>query len=794
MSSDVGSSDSRARRMAPDATASSPLATGGAGTFFEQHVDAAFLTYLLVGGVPPFLKDCQVEKIHLQAGHLGWRTDDLLVVGSRADGSERQAATQVKHSFTLTASNDDCSATFSKAWQDFNNVGLFVQGRDVLALITGPAPAKQFKGLRTLLDCARASESGEDLFRRLKQSKYLGKTPLEYAETIRGIINNAADREVPYSVMWEFLRAFDFCNLDLNSSGSSTEASLLSLLAVTASTPDAAHAASETWRALLEMVAADMPRATTIAWNNLPAELRDRHHRASGPDSALLVRLREHSAPVIEAATREIGGVHIPRAALLDELICLLEENQIVLVVGEAGSGKSALAHDAYDVLNKDSLGMAFQAESFATAHIDDTFRPIGLDLRRIKDLCALHARKIAWVESLERLLEQSTRDGFRHFIGAVKQDPSWRLIITCRDYSAPVAYTAFFESSGLICHQLHVPQLTDAELEPITTKFPTLLRPLLNERLKKLLRIPFILDKATRMEWSPDAPLPQDEREFRAKLWREVIRRNDEPADGMPQLRGQVFTEIALRRGRALKPFVECPDLNPAVIFRLRRDSLVRSPNDDDTLLAVAHDVFEDWALLQWFSRVFTQRGSEPQKFFAEIGSYPALRRAYRFWLTETLDCDPAAADSFVQTVLGDDIIPRHWRDDTIVGALLASSGGDFLHRNESFFLANDAVWLRRVLHLLRVACQYARTQTWVPTGEPLLIFARRGEQNDSACGRGPSQTRAAQWWKRVGDSPSPRGRQRGTEQGGSSRSRLKGFRDLFQGASRSGKDGIND
>ncbi len=36
--------------------------------------------------------------------------------------------------------------------------------------------------------------------------------------------------------------------------------------------------------------------------------------------------------------------------------------------------------------------------------------------------------------------------------------------------------------------------------------------------------------------------------------------------------------------------------------------------------------------------------------------------------------------------------------------------------------------------------------------------------------------------------------GGQRGTEQGGSSRSWLRGFRDLFQGTSRSGKNGIND
>src|SRR5437660_9807360 len=140
MSRDVGSSERQ--RVTSDANASSPAATGGAGTFFEQHVGAAFLTYLLVGGVPPFLTDCQIEKIYFQAGHLGWQMDDLAVVGRKEDGSERKAAIQVKQSFTLTASNDDCVATFTKAWQDFNNAELFDRGRDALALIVGPVSDK----------------------------------------------------------------------------------------------------------------------------------------------------------------------------------------------------------------------------------------------------------------------------------------------------------------------------------------------------------------------------------------------------------------------------------------------------------------------------------------------------------------------------------------------------------------------------------------------------------------------------------------------------------------------------
>jgi hypothetical protein len=109
-----------------------------------------------------------------------------------------------------------------------------------------------------------------------------------------------------------------------------------------------------------------------------------------------------------------------------------------------------------------------------------------------------------------------------------------------------------FLKVSALGGLQLEVPKLTDAELIPVVERFPSLQRPLANERLKKLLRIPFILEKATRMEWSPSISLPRNEREFRVKLWREVIRRNDESAEGMPDLRADTFTQIALRRARA--------------------------------------------------------------------------------------------------------------------------------------------------------------------------------------------------------------------------------------------------
>src|SRR3989442_184525 len=80
---------------------STPPSTGGAGTASEQHVAASWLAHLFVGVTPPILHDCAVVEVHLQTAHLGWQTDDFLVVGENGSGTRRSLAGQVKRTFTV---------------------------------------------------------------------------------------------------------------------------------------------------------------------------------------------------------------------------------------------------------------------------------------------------------------------------------------------------------------------------------------------------------------------------------------------------------------------------------------------------------------------------------------------------------------------------------------------------------------------------------------------------------------------------------------------------------------------
>lgn len=81
------------------------------------------------------------------------------------------------------------------------------------------------------------------------------------------------------------------------------------------------------------------------------------------------------------------------------------------------------------------------------------------------------------------------------------------------------------------------------------------------------------------------------------------------------------------------------------------------------------------------------------------------------------------------MSAVIGDSSLPRHFSDDTFVAVLRSTGAGAFLRRHQQLLLANDAQILRRVIHLIRVAC--TTTPAWwnASVRMPPLYFVPHGE-----------------------------------------------------------------
>lgn len=695
---------------------SSPASTGGAGTFFEQYVGAYWLAQLLVRGFPPILRDCVVVEVHLQTEHFGWHTDDFLIVGQDASGGRRKLAGQVKRTFTVSATDDECKKAVQDFWRDFRNPQKFSVAADRFALVTLRGTNTVLEHFSGLLDWSRAARDGADFERRLA---FLSSKAVRYCDEIRTIIGEAEGKSVTTAEVWSFFSVLHVLSLDLNSSTGQTEAGIKTLLAHTTSEQDPIGAAEASWNALLREVGEGMPEARSFRRDDLPEAVRRRHSPVGGTEQRALQALSDHSALILDGIRSTLGkDLHLSRGRLVQQVIEQLESTQVVIVSGAAGSGKSGIAKDVVRILATDHFAFGFRAEEFASAHFDETLQrnQIPSSARMLGAILAGQGRKVLLVESVERLLEASTRDAFSDLLALVAKDSSWRLVLTCRDYSADLVRTSLLEAARLGHSVVTVPQLDDRELQEVEAAYPTLARPLANAALRRLLRNPYVLDKALQIAWSAERPLPQSERDFRALFWQEIVRVDHRAASGMPRRREEAFVQIALRRARALTMYALCGDLDAEVVDALRRDSLIVSSPHSGVLVAPAHDVLEDWAILKWIDEQYATHDSSIQALSSALGTHPAVRRTYRKWVSELVELDhPGAADRVLQAVVHEVELPAQFRDDTLASLLRSSASAVFLERHSAELFANDKELLRRVIHLLRVAC--VTTPSWWKT-----------------------------------------------------------------------------
>lgn len=686
----------------------SPEATGNSGGNYEQHVGAACLSILLIGGVAPFSADAVLTWVYLQARHLGFQTDDLLLIAESLLVAKHRIAIQAKRTFSLAASDEECVKTLRAAWDDFVNPELSITNDDRLVLITGQAPTSFTKGMRTLLDMARATASAEDFSRRRDLRGYSSKDARTCYETVAKILRAYAEEAASDEALWRFLRVWDFAVLDFQSPSSVAEALVKSVLA--AASNGRSGTASETWTALLNLVGERSGRAQSFNWAELPAELRDRYRLPATEREAYAAMAAAASIVRGGVADRLARTVSLPRQDVLADGFSLFNDVDAVLVIGPAGSGKSVIAARLYDVMAGGGLALAVRADTLATPHLAMSAQHLGVGLQSLLRLFALHPRKLLWVESGERFFEKTIpeREAFGDLLRILTLEGGWKLLVTCRDYNVDLFRTVFLEPNGMRSAVLAVPPLTDAELDTATAGLPALSVPMTEPALREILRNPFYLNFAAKMNWSAEAPPAITRRAFRQKAWREVISRDGEGTGGLSIEREKVMVEVALRRARALVPFVSNDNLAPRAVEALIRDSLLaQDPNDPTAKVAPAHDLYEDWALLRWLSRLLEDSGgSLDTAFFGALGTYPALRRSFRLWLLEQLDSDFSEAQGFVFAIMNNPELPAHWRDEALVAVFHSVSAPALLRQLGASLVAN-AELLRRAVHLLRVSCR---------------------------------------------------------------------------------------
>ena len=696
--------------MTQPESVSSPVATGGAGTTFEQHVGAMFLALLLTRGMPAVFKDCQVEEVSFQTKGLGWQTDDLLVTCSSPEYSQRKLAIQVKRTFRVQASSTDCQETFRGFWSDFNDPDKFAPDSDALLLVTLRGTNTLLEGLGSLLDCARNSSDESDFAHRLATPGLSSQEARKCESVIKGIISAPDSLPPANKDFWRFLKAVYLLSLDLTTSTSQIEGFTKQNLALACTESNPIEVAETAWLKLIEIAADAAIGARTIKRQDLPDRLLSQLRAIDVAQAALQLQ-RDHTQLILgEIRSTIAGSVVLPRDELKRQAGDLLESRRSLILSGAAGSGKSAIAKSLVLSNQRDYECLSFRAEEFAKSSIDDVLRGPTTGVQ-LKALLGAQQRALVHVEGVERLLEHPVRDALADLVGIAEECENVHLLLTCRDYAATTAITAFFRRGNLAPAVMSIPPLSDQEMDEVATCLPVLEAPFSNSRIKDLLRNPFLLDVAAKLDWKGKSDLPTDAAAFRRRCWSEVVRCDSVATAAMPDRRERALVSLSEKRARELRPFVLIDGIDEEALDRLFKDGIVSK--DDNGFAAPIHDVIEDWAIIRWTESVVARHQWQAAPIAESVGEHPAIRRGFREWLNEVLEHDTDNADRLVIMGYGDGSVAQHFRDDLLVSMLRSHSVRSFISRQKDLLLANEGRLLVRLIHLLRTACK--KNPSWL-------------------------------------------------------------------------------
>lgn len=203
--------------MAANKKLSNPFSTGGGGGHFEAHVQASFLALMLTGGHAPCLPCWPIVEIKLQGKVDGFDTDDLIVFVENPNSKEkRKLLGQVKHSISITQKSSLFAEVMQAAWNDFNNPNVFVRGKDIICLITGPLSATDAHNVHWLLNQAKHTKNAEEFFRNVHKANFSPAKSVEKLAVFQQHLTAAnGGTDVTAQALYDFLNHFYLLGYDL---------------------------------------------------------------------------------------------------------------------------------------------------------------------------------------------------------------------------------------------------------------------------------------------------------------------------------------------------------------------------------------------------------------------------------------------------------------------------------------------------------------------------------------------------------------------------------------------------
>jgi hypothetical protein len=687
---------------------------GGGGTNFEQLVQTAFLSTLIIRGNVPCIASGELSEIALQVTNRGYETDDFMAIAKSTNG-EHRLLVQVKHDISFTADNEKFKEVISAFWKDYNNTSIFDKTKDKLIIVKNGLTKDERNHLKSIFNWATNHATEADFINEVNRIK--GKK--DRLNVFRELLKEAnSNTDLTDKELWEFLKCVDVLEYDFLNEGSVDKTYFLNLIKLCKS-KNSTKTEKEIWDSILAYVATLNPNGGSATLESIKDKDFFQHfdNTQLSPYFKAVEKLKSDSKEIFRPIKTSIGKgeneFHLPRTEAREKILEGLNNSQLTIVTGKPGVGKSA---EIKEILLKDfpnASVFVFRADQFNESTIANVFSSQGVNetIQDIFSCISLIPEKIIFIDSLEKLLEADPECAFKQLLALLKEHPEIKFIASSRKYAIDLITLKFGidkDNTGII----DIPTLSEEELKLVAEKFPQLNRVLKNNKVKKLLQSPKYLDfSILAISKTNDDYANVSLTEFKDKLWNSLVVDSTNTKNGLPIKREEAFKEIAVKRAKEMKLFTKPDKSDAEAIVCLENDEIVFQENNNRKY-SPTHDILEDWALVKYVSTKF-EDFPNPKDLFSNLGNEPAIRRAFRLWVEDYLIDNSSKINELIKATIADQTNEKYWADELLVAIFKSENSNSFFTSFEKELLADDSVFFNRCLHIIKTCCKESDHKT---------------------------------------------------------------------------------
>lgn len=420
-----------------------------------------------------------------------------------------------------------------------------------------------------------------------------------------------------------------------------------------------------------------------------------------------LNELQNHTEAILTPIHSEIkfAGkiIKLERKEIIDSLLNTSDDTQFIILTGGAGVGKTAIVKDFYNKFKSAHPIYLFKATEFNLNNINELFKQFGdFTLTDFIDAHKEERHKYIIIDSAEKLSDLNNQDLFLEFLSTIIKS-GWKVIFTTRYSYLDSLQFQFVEIYRIPFKTVNIESISEKQLIHLLEEFDFELP--LEKRLLDLIKVPFYL--AEYLENYQNFNKNISYSDFRELLWKKKIQNSSQRINNLHLKREDCFLKLAKQRADSGKFYIPISDTNceDKALQELLSDEIIQFDENYGGYF-ITHDVYEEWALEKIIEREFN-RCHDIKEFLNSIGTSYPIRRAFRNWLSQKLFLNVQEIKKFIEEVIIDDSIEKHWKDETLISVLLSDYSKIFFEIFEKELLADNCKFLKRIIFLIRIACK---------------------------------------------------------------------------------------